>query len=335
MSNDLVSIIMPVYNSSRYLGRAVKSVLAQTCADWELLLIDDGSSDGSRELAAAWAKANPRINALHHPGHINRGVGATRNLGLGRAKGRYIAFLDSDDEWLPDKLAMQLRTFHEHPGVVLVYAKAVTIDQNGIALAPSRFPGDFPHICGTGVPGVSDQVVDPLIRGTLWMPCLTVMAKADAVRKVGGFDETLAYQIEDHLLFTLIANTGPVFFFDHVLARYRLHAASYTATTDWSYSMVEYYDRLFRSLPARYRPVISAAYAALIAGTLARLSALKCAASRERLLQTILQLMGDPRVLLAHRLAVPVLIPLHGARRTASRIRARLRHCPPRTARDR
>ncbi len=99
----LVSVITPVYNRSLFLDRTVQSVVAQTFKDWEMLLIDDGSSDDSYQMMLRWAEKDDRIKVLHHPGHVNRGISATRNLGIGQARGEYIAFLDSDDLWRPER----------------------------------------------------------------------------------------------------------------------------------------------------------------------------------------------------------------------------------------
>ncbi len=104
--DGLVSVIMPVFNAEETLQRAVASVQAQDYPDWEVILIEDGSSDGSADLCADLAAADPRIQVLHQP--RNSGAAAARNSGLKIARGRYIAFLDADDEWLPEKLSCQL-----------------------------------------------------------------------------------------------------------------------------------------------------------------------------------------------------------------------------------
>lgn len=114
----VISVIMPVYNAVQTLERAVQSVQAQSRKDWELLLIEDGSQDGSADLCASFAAADPRLRLLRQPG--NTGAAIARNAGLGHARGRYIAFLDADDEWLPEKLALQL-DFMAQKGAALSY----------------------------------------------------------------------------------------------------------------------------------------------------------------------------------------------------------------------
>ena len=105
-NNALVSIIMPAYNSERYIEEAIKSVICQTYREWELLVIDDGSTDCTAALVEAVALKDSRVKLVRLK--FNQGVAAARNKGLELAKGRYIAFLDSDDLWLPQKLEKQI-----------------------------------------------------------------------------------------------------------------------------------------------------------------------------------------------------------------------------------
>ena len=126
VSEGLVSVIVPFYNSRRFLPETIESVLAQTYPHWELLLVDDGSSDGSADIVRDYAKRHAgRIAYFEHPGHANYGAARTRNLGASRSHGEFLAFLDSDDIWLPDKLAEQIALMRAHPEVGLVYAPSV------------------------------------------------------------------------------------------------------------------------------------------------------------------------------------------------------------------
>lgn len=268
MTELLITVIMPVYNGSQFLDLAVKSVIRQTYRHWELFLIDDGSTDNSLLLMNEWAKIDSRIKVLFHQDHVNRGVSATRNLGINNAHGEYIALLDCDDEWLSDKLEKQICIFEEHPEAVLVYSKAVSVDEEGVELAKSIHSFDFPHICGTGLPNSKDGIIAGMIIGPVWMPALTVTMKTDSVKNLGGFDDTLKLQAEDHLLFTLLVANGSAYFIDEVLAKYRVHQKSFTQTMQWRYSMLEYYDRLYDKLPSSYRKTITAARINQVVGDL-------------------------------------------------------------------
>src|SRR5438105_10809941 len=117
----LVSVVIIFLNGGKYLQEAIESVLAQTYTNWELLLVDDGSTDASTGIAKDYQQRDPgRVQYLEHSGHENRGMSASRNLGIGRASGALIALLDADDVWLPDKLAQQVAIMQRHPEVGLL-----------------------------------------------------------------------------------------------------------------------------------------------------------------------------------------------------------------------
>ena len=111
ISRPLVSIILPTYNREVLLRRALESVLAQTYDLWELLVVDDGSTDGTRAYLQTLTDTRVRAILREHCGN----AGAVRNAGCRTARGSYLAFLDSDDQWLPEKLALQIADLHAHP----------------------------------------------------------------------------------------------------------------------------------------------------------------------------------------------------------------------------
>lgn len=115
-----ISVIMPALNAAAHLARAVASVKAQTRHDWELIIADDGSCDGTLALAASFAAADPRIKVLRRREAAPRGAGAARNRAIKAAQGRYLAFLDADDEWVPDKLHRQVGRM-EAEGLALTF----------------------------------------------------------------------------------------------------------------------------------------------------------------------------------------------------------------------
>ena len=122
--NHLVSVITPCYNGKKYIAETIESVLAQTYTNWEMLIIDDGSTDGSAELIQTYSRRDYRICLLRQE---NRGSAAARNLGIREAKGRYIALLDADDVWEPDFLKRQLWLLYKS-GSSLVYSSYSHID---------------------------------------------------------------------------------------------------------------------------------------------------------------------------------------------------------------
>ncbi|MDE5975481.1 MAG: glycosyltransferase family 2 protein [Muribaculaceae bacterium] len=126
--SNLVSIITPSYNCAKYIGETIRSIQAQTYPFWELLITDDCSSDDSCQAIEAFAKEDPRIKLLRLD--KNSGAGAARNNSIDKAKGRYIAFCDSDDKWFPDKLEKQLE-FMRSKDAALSHTSYMTCNENG------------------------------------------------------------------------------------------------------------------------------------------------------------------------------------------------------------
>jgi glycosyltransferase involved in cell wall biosynthesis len=134
-ANPTVSVIMPVYNVEAYVAASIRSVLAQTFTDFELIIVDDGGSDRSVEICEAFD--DPRIFIK---GQANRGLAGARNTGISLARGRYIALLDSDDLFAPDKLARHVAHLDANPDVGVSYAGAELIDQAGRRLGIRQLP---------------------------------------------------------------------------------------------------------------------------------------------------------------------------------------------------
>ncbi|MEO7433127.1 MAG: glycosyltransferase family 2 protein [Dokdonella sp.] len=137
MTDSLVSIVMPVYNAAATLCRSIDSVLAQSHTEFELLAVDDGSNDASPRLLDDYAARDPRVHALRMP--ANGGVAAARNHALAVARGNYIAFLDSDDGWHPDKLARQLAELRTQSAQVS-YTAYDRVAEDGSVLSRVRPP---------------------------------------------------------------------------------------------------------------------------------------------------------------------------------------------------
>jgi len=127
LENNLVSIIMPAYNAELYIASAIESILSQTWQNWELLVVNDASSDKTGKIVEDIQKKDTRISLLANV--TNRGIADSRNLALEHAKGRFIAFLDSDDLWLPDKLSTQL-AFMSSNNVSISYSGYSRVNEN-------------------------------------------------------------------------------------------------------------------------------------------------------------------------------------------------------------
>lgn len=174
-----VSIILPTFNRARTIRRAIDSVLAQSFQDYELLVIDNGSTDGT--LAAVRTYADPRVR--YHPCHERRGPGAARNHGLELARGRHIAFIDSDDEWLPGKLALQVEVLeNDDDDLGLVYT-----DMWWVSLRGTRVYHESPSV----TPG---RLLDSRLRfyQVYNVGIQSTLARRECVEAVGRFREDLA-----------------------------------------------------------------------------------------------------------------------------------------------
>lgn len=175
-----VSVIIPTYNRAHFIGEAISSVLSQTYPDFEIIVIDDGSSDETEKVVGGFS--DPRVVYLKQ---VNLGRSRARNSGFLLARGRYIAFLDSDDLYLPEKLAIQVAYLDRHPDVGMVYTSAFCIDYAGEALRDNY------------VASVSGRIYKSIAffrPVTITLP--TVMARRELFDEVGVFDEEM-HRFED------------------------------------------------------------------------------------------------------------------------------------------
>lgn len=226
-----VSVIMPFLDCAPFLEEAIRSVSAQTYGDWELLLVDDGSSDGSEAVAASFARRDPaRIRLLAHPGRENRGASAARNLGLRHARGRYVAFLDGDDVWLPHKLEEQVALLEADPGAGMLYGRTL----HWYSWTGRPEDRDRDHVPDLGVPtGVPLEPPELLTRVLTYrapMPCTcSTLVRRDLLERVGGFEEHFRRVYTDQALYTKLLLHAPVLVADGCWDRYRQHPGSASA----------------------------------------------------------------------------------------------------------
>jgi glycosyltransferase involved in cell wall biosynthesis len=193
-NKPLVSVIIPTYNRDWIVGEAIDSVLDQDFDDYELMVVDDGSDDRTPQILAAYGN---RITVLHQP---NRGVSAARNRGIAAAAGRLIAFLDSDDLWLPQKLSTQARFFAENPDAVINQTEERWI-RNGVRVNPKKRHLKF-----------SGMIFERSLALCLVSPS-AVMIKKSLFDTVGVFDEDLP-ACEDYDLWLRISCRYPVHLID-------------------------------------------------------------------------------------------------------------------------
>lgn len=216
----LVSVVMPAYNARPYLEQAIRSVLDQDYPAIELIVVDDGSSDGTPDDAARFG-ARVRVLRQH-----NAGPAAARNKGMAAARGELIAFLDADDVWLPGKLSAQVRCLREHPAVAIVYGGFLRWCANADgAFAPPPAPlvakPALPLVAGQSGWIYTDLLFDNIVH------VITAMVRRPVLDCLGGFDETLRTG-EDYDFWLRASRQFQAARLNQTLACYRLHAASTT-----------------------------------------------------------------------------------------------------------
>ena len=230
----LVSCIIIFLNGEAYIGEAIESVLAQNYPEWELILVDDGTVDGATAIAKGYAERHPdRVVYAEHPNHENRGMSASRNAGLRLARGEYVAFLDADDIWLPDRLGSHVGLMEAHPDVAMSVAPTLiwsSWDKDNLPKTrpwlaadieselglPERVPIPPPTAArhylanhGAGVPGICSLLI-----------------RRQRLMEVGGFEDSFRGLYEDQvMLFKMLLNFQVIAIND-IQDFYRQHAAS-------------------------------------------------------------------------------------------------------------
>jgi glycosyltransferase involved in cell wall biosynthesis len=221
-----VSIVTPFLNAGRFMQESIESVLAQTCDEWELLLVDDGSTDDSTAIAHRYAAAHPgKIRCLAHEGRRNEGASASRNLGACHAKGEYLAFLDADDVYLPGKLQHQLPLLDAHPDVAMVYA--ATEYWYSWSGQPADAGRDWIWRKYGAEP---NRVITPprmliaFLQDGGTVPCMgSVLVRRAAVERVGGWEESFRSICTDQVFHAKLCLRFPVLIADECWDKYRQH----------------------------------------------------------------------------------------------------------------
>lgn len=230
----LVSCIIIFLNGEAHIREAIESVLAQSYPEWELILVDDGTTDGATAIARSYAEAHPdRITYTEHPDHENRGMSASRNAGLRLARGEYVAFLDADDIWLPDRLNTHVEVMEQHPDVAMSMAPTLLWSSwNKDNLPKSRpwLAADIKTELGVpeGVPIPPPVVATHYLAshgGGLPGIC-SLLIRRPRLLEVGGFEESFRGLYEDQVMIFKILLNFPIIAIGDIQDFYRQHDAS-------------------------------------------------------------------------------------------------------------
>jgi glycosyltransferase involved in cell wall biosynthesis len=229
--NPLVSVVIAFLNAEKFMQEAIESVFAQTYDTWELLLVDDGSTDASTEMARRYTRQYPeKVRYLEHAGHQNRGLSASRNLGVSHAKGKYVALLDADDIWLPQKLERQVAILQSHPEAAMTYGPgrwwySWTGD-------PEDSQRDYLQALGVQL----NTLFQPPTLLTLFLqqesaaPLIcALLVRRDAVERIGGWEEAFQTLYEDQVFYAKVCLEAPAFVEGECSCWYRKHPDSLCA----------------------------------------------------------------------------------------------------------
>jgi glycosyltransferase involved in cell wall biosynthesis len=212
--NPLVSVTMPSYQHARFLGAAIESVLNQTYENLELIIVDDGSTDGSLEIARSYEAKDSRVRVLTHENHANRGISETANLACSVINGEFWTGACSDDVMYPYRLEDQVRALEARPDAAWVYGYADVIDADGQIVPGERFIG------------VDITQGDPLeeLLFTNRIPGMTVLARREAIKNL-RHAASLVYS-DWHYWLRLAARHRPLYLGDRPTGQYRRHASN-------------------------------------------------------------------------------------------------------------
>ena len=211
-NNYLVSVIMPAYNAEKYILQSIESVIQQTYSNWELIIVDDGSTDGTAKIIKRKSENDGRIKYFYQQ---NSKQGKARNLAIKNSSGKYLAFLDADDLWHPEKLFKQINCIQEK-SVDLVFSDCYVFKNN---------VNDVSHKMNTYKGVLKGEQALKLFLEVNQIPILTVMANRESIIAAGNFtDDSSIQNAEDyHLWMKMILNGSTFFGMDEALSYYRIH----------------------------------------------------------------------------------------------------------------
>lgn len=222
---DLVSVVIANYNGSKYLSEAIDSVISQTYRDWELIVVDDGSTDESVSIVSRYVKRFPDQIFLYR-NSINKGVVYTRNRGADLARGNYLAFLDADDVWMPEKLERQL-THMNNASLQACVTGMEAKNEPGISVQKKLFYESFMNNFKVNALGTGEVEFERLLVGNYPLLSSFVVSR-DFFYAAGRFEKCGNYNCEDAHFFYKTTMLSTLGFIREKLTIYRLHKDSYS-----------------------------------------------------------------------------------------------------------
>ncbi len=218
-SSPLVSVVIPVYNVEKFVEETIYSVLKQTYKNFEIIVVDDSSTDDTLKIVQKLSKKFHKINyyKIEHAGRPS----VPRNFGISKAQGSLIAFLDGDDVWVNNKLEIQVNYLLNNPQLVFVYSMSVTFGTSIFS----------PHYEVLPLISKAARTKNDLLQKGNSITCSSVLVKKNALQAVNGFDEDPKLKVEDYDLWVRLSEIGPFLFIPLLHVYYRVHQSQFSA--DW------------------------------------------------------------------------------------------------------
>jgi glycosyltransferase involved in cell wall biosynthesis len=230
--NPLISVVMPAYNSSKFIGEAAESALKQTYQNIELIIVDDGSTDNTLAVAEDLSDKDKRVKVYSIPPAGRPSV--PRNYAISKAEGEYIAFLDSDDVWTKNKLKDQLDVLRNNPDAGFVYSVSKTFgDVNLFSPYYEVLPLFFR----------AARRREDLLKIGNTIPLSSTVVKAELLREAGGFDEDPELKVEDYDLWLRLSSMRPFIFIPKLHVYYRIHSGQFSSDWETKKSRLQYLEK--------------------------------------------------------------------------------------------
>lgn len=249
-----VSVILPSFNYENFVSEAIESVLAQSYRDWELVIVDDGSTDRSPEVIERYAQAYPgRIRVFYHEGRVNRGIVETYRLGIAQSRGEYTAFIESDDQWLPDNLEKKLAELEKDPHVAVAHSR-VEMFGDEQAIRKLRIKYHWPRFRTAGVGGSAFEALGLLLRFNFVLTFSNFITRKRFLTDLNYTPPRGAWL--DWWLVSQLSLRGKFYYVPDICVRWRIHPRSQNFTLlsriDDFYESFQMRDNMLNLIKKRY-----------------------------------------------------------------------------------
>ncbi|MGD9977750.1 MAG: glycosyltransferase family 2 protein [Bacteroidales bacterium] len=226
-SNPLISVITPTYNHEKFIADCIESVLGQSFQNWEMIIVDDGSTDSTAQIVARYSQEDPRIHLISQSNTGIFRLAETYNKALRMAKGKYIAILEGDDYWLPHKLDIQFNTMETNANAVLCWSRAASRlnhENHTYQVHPINIASNKQYYNNSPVGSIFNVIFDD------FLPPLTYFIRKESLDKIGGFSQVLPFPAVDLSTLLAISLQGQFVFIDEILGTWRLNPNQATKT---------------------------------------------------------------------------------------------------------